>query len=49
MVEIIRPLDRDVQRARTGLKETFVLVGVSAGSLLVLTVMFVVMGRRAGK
>ena len=46
VVEIIRPLDRDVERARAGLKETFVLVVVSAGSLMVLTVLFVVLWQR---
>ena len=37
MVEIIRPLDRDEARARAGLRETFILVGVVAGSLLGVT------------
>jgi tRNA A-37 threonylcarbamoyl transferase component Bud32 len=41
VVEIIRPLDRDVDRIRAGLRDTFVLVGVVAGSLLALTVVFV--------
>ena len=48
VVEIIRPLDRDAARARAGLRETFVLVGVVAGSLLGLTVAFVVVGSRRG-
>jgi hypothetical protein len=48
VVEIIRPLDRDVERARAGLRETFILVGVVAGSLLGLTVLFVVTGRGRG-
>jgi adenylate cyclase len=48
VVEIIRPLDRDVARARAGLRETFVLVGVVAGSLLGLSVMFVVTAGRRG-
>jgi hypothetical protein len=49
VVEIIRPLDRDEARARAGLRETFILMGVVAGSLLGLTVAFVVAGaRRAG-
>jgi adenylate cyclase len=46
VVEIIRPLDRDETRARAGLAETFILVGVVAGSLLGLTVVFVVLGNR---
>jgi hypothetical protein len=46
VVEIIRPLDRDVARARAGLRDTFVLVLVVAGSLLGLTVGFVVLGGR---
>jgi adenylate cyclase len=46
VVEIIRPLDRDVERARAGLRDTFVLVGVVAGSLLAMTVLFAVMGGR---
>jgi eukaryotic-like serine/threonine-protein kinase len=46
VVEIIRPLDRDVARARAGLRETFILMGVVAGSLLGLTVLFVVTGGR---
>ena len=48
VVEIIRPLDRDAARARAGLRETFILVGVVAGSLLALTVVVVVTGRRGG-
>ena len=49
VVEIIRPLDRDEARARTGLRETFILMGIVVGSLLGLTVLFVVTGaRRAG-
>ena len=48
VVEIIRPLDRDAARARAGLRETFVLVGVVAGSLLGLTVAYVILGSRRG-
>jgi anti-sigma factor RsiW len=49
VVEIIRPLDRDEARARAGLRETFVLMGIVVGSLLGLTVLFVVTGaRRSG-
>jgi hypothetical protein len=48
VVEIIRPLDRDEARARAGLRETFILVGIVAGSLLALTVMIVLAGARRG-
>jgi hypothetical protein len=41
VVEIIRPLDRDEARARDGLRETFVLMGIVAGSLLGVTVIIV--------
>jgi tRNA A-37 threonylcarbamoyl transferase component Bud32 len=41
VVEIIRPLDQDAARARAGLRETFVLVGIVAGTLLGLTIVFV--------
>ncbi len=49
VVEIIRPLDRDAARTRAGLRETFVLVGIVGGSLLGLTVLFVVTGSRRGQ
>jgi len=52
VVEIIRPLDRDAERARAGLRETFILMGVVIGTLLGLTVVFVLTGGRgtaAGK
>ena len=48
VVEIIRPLDRDEARAEAGLRETFVLVGIVAGSLLALTVAYVIVGSRRG-
>jgi hypothetical protein len=48
VVEIIRPLDRDAARARAGLRETFILMGVVAGSLLGLTVAVVAAGGRRG-
>jgi hypothetical protein len=44
VVEIIRPLDRDEARARAGLRETFILMGVVVGALLGLTVVVVVTG-----
>ena len=37
VVEIIRPLDRDAARARAGLRDTFILVAVVCGSLLLAT------------
>jgi hypothetical protein len=46
VVEIIRPLDRDAARARAGLRDTFILVGVVAGSLLGATVLVVLFGGR---
>src|SRR5206468_890868 len=46
VVEIIRPLDRDEARARAGLRETFILMGVVAGSLLGVTVIVVFTGAR---
>lgn len=48
VVEIIRPLDRDEARARAGLRETFVLMAIVAGSLLGFTVIIVVTGARRG-
>jgi serine/threonine protein kinase len=48
VVEIIRPLDRDAARTRAGLRQTFILVGVVAGSLLGLTVLVVLSGGRRG-
>ncbi|HUR53265.1 MAG TPA: protein kinase, partial [Gemmataceae bacterium] len=48
VVEIIRPLDRDAVRTRAGLRDTFLLVGVVGGSLVGLTVAFVVIRARRG-
>ncbi|HKI16641.1 MAG TPA: hypothetical protein VKA15_02120 [Isosphaeraceae bacterium] len=36
MLEIIRPLDRDIARTREGLRGSFVLMAVVAGTLLAL-------------
>jgi hypothetical protein len=47
-LEIIRPLDEDVARARQGLRGTFVLVAVVFGSLLGLTALVLIGGRRRG-
>jgi tRNA A-37 threonylcarbamoyl transferase component Bud32 len=46
VVEIIRPLEKDAERARQGLRGTFLLMAVIAGSLLGASVMFVVVGNR---
>ncbi len=46
VVEIIRPLKADVDRARAGLRGTFIRMAVIAGSLLGLSVLFVVIGHR---
>jgi eukaryotic-like serine/threonine-protein kinase len=48
VVEIIRPLDRDEARARTGLQETFILVGIVVGTLLGLTVIVMFTSARRG-
>jgi tRNA A-37 threonylcarbamoyl transferase component Bud32 len=45
-LEIIRPLEADAARARAGLRGTFFLMASIAGSLLGLSVLFVVFGRR---
>jgi adenylate cyclase len=46
VVEIIRPLEEDVKRARAGLRGTFLIMGVIAGSLVGLSLLFVVVGNR---
>lgn len=46
VVEIIRPLDRDADRARRGLRGTFILMGAVSGSLLGLTALVLVAGNR---
>lgn len=49
VLEIIRPLEHDIERTRKGLRGTFLLVGAVSGVLLVLGVVAVVLGqRRAG-
>lgn len=45
-LEIVRPLDRDVTRARQGLRGTFVLMTAICGSLLVLSAVILVTGNR---
>jgi adenylate cyclase len=46
VVEIIRPLDRDVDRARRGLRGTFILMAAISGSLLSLSVLVLVAANR---
>ncbi len=46
VVEIIRPLDADIQRTRQGLRGTFLLMGIIAGVLLGVGVAAVVIGQR---
>jgi eukaryotic-like serine/threonine-protein kinase len=46
VLEIIRPLDRDVSRTREGLRSTFILMAVISGSLLGLSVVVLVVGNR---
>lgn len=50
VLEIVRPLDKDVERARQGLRGTFLLVSGICGSLLALSgVVLVVGNRRRGR
>ena len=44
MLEIIRPLDHDIERTRKGLRGTFLLVGAVAGLLLGVGILAVVIG-----
>jgi serine/threonine protein kinase len=46
VLEIIRPLDRDTERAREGLRLTLVLMAAICGSLLGLSVLLLFMGKR---
>jgi serine/threonine protein kinase len=46
VVEIIRPLDRDVARTRDGLRGSFILMGVISGSLLGVSVLVLVLSNR---
>lgn len=46
VLEIVRPLDRDVTRARQGLRGTFILMTAICGSLLVLSAVILVTGNR---
>ncbi|HWB10964.1 MAG TPA: protein kinase [Pirellulales bacterium] len=46
VLEIVRPLDKDVERARQGLRGTFVLITGICGSLLSLSAVVLVTGNR---
>jgi len=46
VLEIIRPLDRDTERAREGLRYTLILMAVICGSLLSLSVLVFLVDRR---
>jgi serine/threonine protein kinase len=46
VLEIIHPLDRDAARTRAGLRGTFILMAVISGSLLGLSVLVLVAGKR---
>jgi serine/threonine protein kinase len=49
VLEIIRPLDRDIKRTREGLRGTFVLIGAVSGLLLALSgLVLVIRTRRRG-
>ena len=49
VLEVIRPLDRDVARARQGLRGTLVAMGVIGGSLLAATGISLAVGNRRRK
>jgi hypothetical protein len=46
VLEVIRPLDKDVERARTGLRGTAALMGVTFGSLLGASALILVLTNR---
>jgi eukaryotic-like serine/threonine-protein kinase len=46
VLEIIRPLDRDAERARDGLRETLIWMAGVSGSLLAVSVLVVLIGNR---
>jgi serine/threonine protein kinase len=48
VLEIIRPLDQDVERTRAGLRGTFLRMAVISGSLLALSVVVLIVTRRRG-
>jgi serine/threonine protein kinase len=47
VLEIIRPLDRDVERARAGLRGTLILMGAISGSLLGLSALVLFVSNRS--
>jgi serine/threonine protein kinase len=49
VLEIIRPLEGDIDRAREGLRGTFTLIAVVSGALLGLSALVLVAGRRRGE
>jgi eukaryotic-like serine/threonine-protein kinase len=49
VLEIIRPLDSDIERTHRGLRGTFLLVATIAGLLLALGIGAVVIGQRRGR
>ncbi len=49
VLEIIRPLDRDIQRTREGLRSTFALVAVISASLLAVCIAVLVVGNVRGR
>jgi hypothetical protein len=49
VLEIIRPLDSDVARARAGLRGTFLLMAAASGSLLGLSGLLLVLSNRRGR
>jgi hypothetical protein len=46
VVEIIRPLDRDIERTKHGLRGTFLLMGTISGILLGVGVLAMILGQR---
>ncbi|HUY35258.1 MAG TPA: protein kinase [Pirellulales bacterium] len=46
VLEIIRPLDRDISRAKEGLRGTFILMGIISAGLLGVCGLLLVMGNR---
>jgi tRNA A-37 threonylcarbamoyl transferase component Bud32 len=46
VLEIIRPLDRDIARAREGLRGTFILMAIISGALLGFSILVLVLSNR---
>jgi adenylate cyclase len=49
VLEVIRPLDTDVERARQGLQGTFVGMALTSGTLLGVSVLLLVLANRRGR